>query len=677
MMSGQYMAVEYRLASRRPRVDFRIDYRSELNDQQREVVTSPSGGASRVIAGAGSGKTRALIYRVAYLLEQGMSSHEILLLTFTNKAAKEMMGRLAELTRDRSKGIWGGTFHSIGNRFLRQYAESVGYPPRYTIMDRADAKKVVRECVGEAGIAIKKEQFPKPEVLLNILSQAANRMIPIGRTIKAQFRQLEPLMERIEQVFRFYRKRKIEGGLMDFDDLLTLWLELFEKDSEAARKMQQRFRYLLVDEYQDTNRLQNQIINQLVRDHGNLMVVGDDSQSIYSWRGADSGNIIDFEKSYPDSKTFRIEINYRSTPEILRLANEAIRRNRRQVSKTLRPARPSGRKPNVIECLDAEEQAAFIAQRVEELQDEGIPLSEMVVLYRSHSHAIEVEMEFKRSSIPYQILSGVRFFEQAHIKDVLAWLQLVVTPMSELPFKRLANMLPGIGNRSSEKLWGLYAQALESVRGDEGVMQVYPALHQCIGSVPGRGKEAWEIWGQTMKLLERSSMLEDPARMIGCILKRGYREYLQNNFDNYETRLEDVRSMAGYIEQYEDLGAFLEEMALESNLDAEDESGGSGGEDRLRLSTIHQAKGLEFDVVFVIMLCRDMFPSARAESIEEERRLFYVAATRARKELYLSWPEQRFQPGREDFGLTSSQFLDDLPDEVIEPMIIRPGMRSY
>ncbi len=643
-----------------------IDYLGDLNEQQREAAASPPSGAIRVIAGAGSGKTRTLTYRVASLLEQGLSPREILLLTFTNKASREMMGRVAGLTGDRSWSIWGGTFHSIGNRFLRMYAQEAGRSARFSIMDRSDARKLVRECVQAAGEPARKASAPKAEVLLEVFSQAANRMIALEEVLERHFGYLEADPEWIRKVRSRYLRRKREGDLMDFDDLLVEWLGLFERSPEAARAMRRRFRYVLVDEYQDTNRLQNEIILGLIQDHGNLMVVGDDSQSIYSWRGADFSNIVDFGKRFPRSRTFRIETNYRSSPEILRLANEVIARNASQVRKTLRPSLPSGPRPVLCQCYEAQEQARFVADQVERLQEEGMALGGMAVLYRSHSHAIEVQMELSERRIPFLILSGVRFFEQAHIKDVLAWLQLVVNPLSELSFRRLAAMLPGIGERTSGRLWIRFREALGA--GEEGApgKAVHQAFGECLESAPRKARQEWASWTRLIRDLEEPEIRKSPSDMIGLILDRSYSEWLGNTYENAQSRLEDVQSMASFIGQYESLEAFLDQMALESNVDAEDQAGDAEKKGMLRLSTIHQSKGLEFDAVFLIMLCDGLFPSARAESLEEERRLFYVAATRARKQLYLSHPVVRFQPGRDSGYLMRSRFLDEIPEDALD-----------
>ncbi len=650
-------------SSRRSEVDLRIDYEKELNSQQWKAVTCPPGPAL-VIAGAGSGKTRTLTYRVAYLIEHGIAPRQILLLTFTNKAAKEMMERVALLLGREIPSLWGGTFHSIGNRILRRHTPAVGYPQGFTIMDREDAKSLLKSCIGEEK-SVQCAQFPKAEVVGNIFSQAVNRMIPLASMIQDQFSYFEHLTAQLESIRQRYRARKIDDGLMDFDDLLELWLELFDKDDHVRHQYQQQFHHLLVDEYQDTNKLQGRLIDRLAEEHGNVMAVGDDDQSIYSWRGADFRNILEFPRRYPNAKIFKIETNYRSTPEILRLANASIAANGNQFKKRLQAVRDSGQKPVFVTCEDADEQAGFVAQRVLELQDAGEKLSHMAVLYRSHRHAMELQLELTKCRIPFLITSGIRFFEQAHVKDATAYLKLVANPHDEVAFHRLAKMLPGIGEKMANKLWSRFlSQSPKS--------SIAERLANCAQAVPQKARADWAQWNATMSQLEAEPMRRDPGKMVEWILDAGYEEHLQNQFENYRSRLEDLQQMAQYARAFENLEDFLAQLALETNLESEDRAAQTNEDDRLRLTTIHQAKGLEFSVVFIIMLCQGLFPSSRSlrdeeTGEEEERRLFYVAATRAKNELYLSFPKMRFAPGQQDNHLQPSQFLSELPEECYEP----------
>ncbi|HXB60289.1 MAG TPA: UvrD-helicase domain-containing protein, partial [Candidatus Acidoferrales bacterium] len=428
------MSREYVLENFKTEFHPQIAYERELNPQQLAAVTAAPGPAL-IIAGAGSGKTRTLTYRVAYLLEQGIPPERILLLTFTNKAAGEMMRRVADLLGTQLLALWGGTFHSIGARILRAHAEVLGYRRDFTILDRDDAKDLIKACVADAGIETKGTHFPKPEVLNEIFSLAANMQKSDGEILEAQFSYFAQFADKISDVSRRYTARKRASNAMDFDDLLGLWLKLLQENTDAREMYQRRFQFILVDEYQDTNKLQGDLIDLLAARHHNVTVVGDDAQSIYAWRGANFLNILDFPKRYPGAKVFKIETNYRSTPEILNVANAAILANRNQFTKNLTPSRKPGMKPALVACVDAGQQSAFITQRVVELHEEGTSLNQVAVLYRSHFHALELQLELTKRQIPFSITSGIRFFEQAHIKDATAYLKLVTNPRDEIAFK--------------------------------------------------------------------------------------------------------------------------------------------------------------------------------------------------------------------------------------------------
>src|SRR5437763_9333785 len=400
-------------------------YRAELNDEQFQVATS-NGGAALVVAGAGSGKTRAITYRVAYLLEQGVAPARIMLATFTNRAAREMLRRVEMLTSGTDvRRVWGGTFHRIANLTLRRHAASIGYESSYTILDSEDARDFLAACVDEAGIDTKARRFPKAEVLQDIISFANNTDRPIEDVMARRYPHFEPLTQSVKRVDMIYMERKRERNVMDYDDLLLNWKRLLMEKADIAALYADQFQHILVDEYQDTNKLQAEIVDLLAVKHRNVMVVGDDAQSIFAFRGASVEGIYEFPKRYPEARVFRLETNYRSTPEILAVANAAIASNRRQFPKQLRAARPSvGISPALVPCRDADQQAVFVASRVLELRDEGISLHDVAVLYRSHYHSLELQLELTRRGIPYRVRSGVRFFEQAHIKDVVSYLRL-------------------------------------------------------------------------------------------------------------------------------------------------------------------------------------------------------------------------------------------------------------
>ena len=706
------MSRDYVLEPFRPEVNLQIDYAHELNPQQLAAVTAPPGPAL-VIAGAGSGKTRTLTYRVAYLLEQGIPADRILLLTFTNKAAGEMMRRVAGLLGQELASLWGGTFHSIGARILRQHADRLGYRRDFTIIDRDDAKDLIKACIAEAGIETKGSHFPKPEVLCEIFSLAVNTHTTTAEILERQFDYFEKITRLVADVQKRYTARKRATNAMDFDDLLALWLRLLREHPDVCEHYQRRFQFILVDEYQDTNRLQSDLIDLLAERHHNVTVVGDDAQSIYAWRGANFENILKFPKRHPDTRVFKIETNYRSTPEILKVANAAIAANRNQFTKTLTPARKSGLKPALVACMDATQQSAFIAQRVRELHDEGVSMNQVAVLYRSHFHALELQLELTRRNIPFSITSGIRFFEQAHIKDATAYLRLVANPQDELAFKRVAQLLPGIAAKGADKIWKIFSAKIEDgrlkmagnnpltrpadtlspsdgerdgpssvaalrrveVRGSHPLLA--SALRACAQSVPAKAANAWKQFVDTVSQLEDATVRQSAAKMLRLVIDAGYDDYLKENFANYRSRLEDLEQLAVFAYQFNSLEDFLTQLALLTNVEAEGDRAAADDADRIQLSTIHQAKGLEFEAVFVIMLCDGLFPSSRSmesdEGEEEERRLFYVAITRAKTELYLSYPLMRasFAKSGGDGMQRPSRFLSEIPRGLLNEWRLR------
>src|SRR4051812_33990405 len=502
------MAREYTLQRAPSSTSIHIDYAAELNEQQFAAVTAPP-GPMLIIAGAGSGKTRTLTYRVAYLLENGIDPRNILLLTFTNKAARQMLDRVANLLPVDASGLWGGTFHSIGNRMLRRHGRALGYNSGFTIMDREDQKDLINTVVANAGIDPKEIRFPKGDVLAEIFSFVVNTEMPIEELLAEKFPYFLPLLDKIRDVHARYEKKKKATNSIDFDDLLEKTLRMLQEHENIAEFYRRTFQFILVDEYQDTNKIQADLIDTLARDHRNVMVVGDDAQSIYSWRGANFKNILEFPKRYPEAQTFKIELNYRSVPEILDVANSAIAANVEQFSKNLAPTRDSkAMKPAVVGLNDGAEQAQFVAQRILEVRDEDVDLSDIAVLYRSHYHAIELQLELSRRGIPYQITSGVRFFEQAHIKDVVAFLRVVVNPRDEVAFKRLIKLLPGIGNRSADAMWNTWEKNLN----EQGEISSWSERLSAI-TVGARSKKAWTQLVHTMEELAPGGKPNPPSEM--------------------------------------------------------------------------------------------------------------------------------------------------------------------
>jgi len=665
-----------------------IDYAAELNEQQLAAVTAAP-GPLLVIAGAGSGKTRTLTYRVAYLLENGVDARNILLLTFTNKAARQMLDRVSNLLPVDAAGIWGGTFHSIGNRMLRRHGSALGYSSGFTIMDREDQKDLIATVVASSGIDPKEMRFPKANVLADIFSFVVNTERPIEELLAEKFPYFLPLLEQIKDVQARYERKKKATNSLDFDDLLEKTLRMLLEHEHIARVYRRQFQFILVDEYQDTNKIQADFIDVLAREHQNVMVVGDDAQSIYSWRGANFQNILEFPKRYPKAQVFRIELNYRSVPEILEVANSAIAANVKQFKKNLSATRDSkAMKPALVALNDGSEQAQFVAQRVLELRDEGVELNEIAVLYRAHYHAVELQLEFSRRGIPYQITSGIRFFEQAHIKDVASFIRFVANPRDEVAFKRMVRLLPGIGGKIAENLWNGWEKSLDSVAvaavAERGPGPTTPATEAAAAGDRGysigerllklgvstRSKKMWDQLAQTLDEIAPGGKPNPPSAMIVSVVEAIYDDYAKANFTNYELRREDLNQLASFARQFTNAQEFLSQLALISNVDAEPAPNAAADNEAVNLSSVHQAKGLEFHTVFVIWLTDGMFPSSRSletrDAIEEERRLFYVAITRARDELYLSYPHMRLNAGFGDVFQRPSRFLKEIPNELLE-----------
>src|SRR5947207_6794893 len=558
------MSRQYTLQRTHSSLTGAIDYAAELNEQQLAAVTAPP-GPLLVIAGAGSGKTRTLTYRVAYLLENGVDARNILLLTFTNKAARQMLDRVSNLLPVDAAGIWGGTFHSIGNRMLRRHGSALGYSSGFTIMDREDQKDLIATVVASSGIDPKEMRFPKADVLTDIFSFVVNTERPIEELLAEKFPYFLPLLEQIKDVQARYERKKKATNSVDFDDLLEKTLRMLLEHEHIARVYRRQFQFILVDEYQDTNKIQADFIDVLAREHQNVMVVGDDAQSIYSWRGANFQNILEFPKRYPDAQVFKIELNYRSVPEILQVANAAIAANVKQFRKELAATRPSNSfRPAVVALNDGSEQAQFVAQRILELRDEGIELDEIAVLYRAHYHAIELQLELSRRGIPYLITSGVRFFEQAHVKDVTSFVRFVANPRDEVAFKRMVKLLPGIGNKSADNHWRAWEAGLNK-RG-EITSWGERLLAMPVGA---RSKKSWEQLAHTLDEIAPGGQANPPSEMITSIVEAIYDDYAKANFTNYELRREDLNQLAAFARQFKDVNEFLSQLALISNIDAE------------------------------------------------------------------------------------------------------------
>jgi DNA helicase-2/ATP-dependent DNA helicase PcrA len=639
-----------------------IDYANALNQEQLAVVLEGD-GPCLVLAGAGSGKTRTLTYRVAYLIERGVDPSSILLLTFTNKAAKEMIERVGLVLGPAAKGIWGGTFHSIAARLLRTFAEELGYTSSFSILDQEDSRDLIKAVMKDLSIDPKARRFPTASVVGDILSFARNTQTTIAETLELKHPNFQPFDGEITEIGRQYHLRKKSANAMDFDDLLTNMAMLLDHPSIGPR-LSQRFQYVLVDEYQDTNAVQARLVKGFAKAHNNIVAVGDDAQSIYAFRGADVQNILSFPKQFPNSKIFKLLTNYRSTPEILALANDSLSHNKDQFEKELVGLRQSGGKPKLISCSTASQEARYVVENILQARSNGTALANMAVLFRSSAHSQQLEFEMIKRDIPYEYRGGLKFFERAHIKDVVAFLRVYQNPQDEIAWLRVLGLQTGIGAATALDL-------SKQIRSSELIGDIAEA----VGTVrpPSRGAAGWSDFVNIVTKLVDTGRL--PAPLIRTVSASTYQDYLEREYPNYRERLEDLEQLALFAEGYDDLTNFLNDLSLYDSVSAGRQEAGKGDEEKMVLSTIHQAKGLEWDTVFIIHLADTAFPNRRAMAeeggMEEERRLFYVAVTRARRELHLSYP---MTMGQEMLVFNQpSTFVDEVDPRLFERVEVREG----
>lgn len=659
---------KYKIKKEAEPKDFKIDYEKELNPEQLRAVTS-SEGPCLVLAGAGSGKTRTIVYRVAYLLERGVDPENILLVTFTNKAAREMMTRVEMLLGYKPVGLWGGTFHSVANRVLRKYADRVGFQKNFTIMDEEDAKDMLRVCIKDLKIDTKARRFPSPAVLKSIISYSSNSRKGIGKTVDVKYPNFYDILPEIQAVRDLYEQKKRAANAMDFDDLLLYVLKLLGDDSAVRMKLSANFKYILVDEYQDTNVIQAQIVMSLSEQNKNIFVVGDDAQSIYSFRAANLRNILDFPKLYTNTKTFRLETNYRSTPNILDLANEIIEKNVEQFPKALKSVKSKFENPYLVPAASGRQEAEYISQMILDLRDQGTRLSDIAVLFRASYHSQELEVELVKRDIPYEYRGGVKFFERAHIKDTLAFLRIYHNMLDEVAWFRVLGLQTGIGPVQAARIYAM-AREIDDPKAVSD-LEVETALER-------RAKVGWENFINIWNDVAASDDL--PSSLIRAVTESSYQDYLQHEYPNWKERMEDLEQLALYAEQSKDLGAFLTEISLYDDYGVmRQEAEVSDDEDGVVLSTIHQSKGLEWPVVFVMRLTDNDFPNKKALTerggLEEERRLFYVATTRAGEQLYLTYP---MTSGYDSLMFNQpSIFLQELPNNMLERVELEEAHSNF
>jgi len=606
-----------------------LDFSAVLNPPQIAAVTNIQ-GPQLVIAGAGSGKTRTLIYRVAYLISQGIDPQSILLLTFTRKAAEEMMQRAAAVADDRCAHVAGGTFHSFANTILRRYAELIGYGNNFTIIDRSDAEDVVNIIRTNLGLNRLKKRFPRKKALLEIISGQVNTGLPLLEVIADKYPQYAEQESYIAKIVDLYAAFKKTKSLMDYDDLLVKLKLLLDKHADVRKKLSATYRYIMVDEYQDTNKIQAHIACLLASEHENLMVVGDDSQSIYSFRGANFRNIMDFPKIFPTCKVTTLEQNYRSTQPILNLTNAILAQAGEKFKKELFSNISGTQKPVYLITKNEKAQAAFICQRILELREEGVPLNQMAVLFRAAWESSELEIDLAKHNIPFRKFGGIKFVEAAHVKDMLSLLKIQFNPLDAVGWLRILLLLEGVGPKSAQQIIGHIVDDKAGIAG---------MLHKNLSGRPFAGDLS-----RLHKLMSKFSFTKtDPATQLQAFMKF-YRPLLKNRYDDYQKRLNDLDSLTRIAEGYAEPEKFLSDMSLEPpsrsqiGVDPEEHE-----DEKLNLSTIHSAKGLEWHTVFVLDLIDGYIPSAMSlyseEDIEEERRLLYVATTRPKRNLYLITPQ--------------------------------------
>lgn len=626
----------------------KLDYKKELNPAQLEAVESIE-GAYLVIAGAGSGKTRVLVHRVAYLVERGVRPDEILLLTFTRRAAEEMLKRATLLLDERCAKVSGGTFHSFANATLRRYASVLGLANNFTILDAPDAQDTINLVRTQLGFNKGEKRFPRKKAILEVISKSINKSQKLDDVLYDEYPQFMEFSEDIKKIREEYQKYKRAKSLLDYDDLLVYLKDLLTDHQEVRLTLARKYKYIMVDEYQDTNNLQAYVACLLASENKNIMVVGDDAQSIYSFRGANFKNIMGFPRIFKGAKIITLEENYRSTQPILDLTNKVIGRAKESFKKNLYTRKKGDKHPVFIDAPDENAQSKYIADKILQLREEGLELNDMAVLFRSGWHSNDLEVELASRNIPFVKYGGQKFVEAAHIKDIISYLRIAYNWSDQVSWLRALLLIPGIGPKGAEKIINLIGDKEQLTR--ELLLR--------------KNEEVAELF----KLLgEVDSLRSDPAKIIETFLKY-YQPLLKNKYDDFHKRFNDLDSLLRIAGRYKSLEEFLTDMALEPPERGIIEAGLKDKDDLpLTLSTIHSAKGLEWHTVFMIYVAEGHLPSYLSledeDAIEEERRLFYVASTRAKENLFLLKPHidrspRGFMDGGGSVFTQVSRFLDE------------------
>lgn len=645
-------------------------FASELNDAQRAAATAPD-GYNLILAGPGSGKTRVITYRVAYLIDKGVPAQSILLVTFTRRAAREMVARLETLIGPKASEVWAGTFHHVGNRILRQAAKVLGFDPNFTILDGEDQIDLVKLAMADSGLFGTGKLSPKPAAVLHLISHALNVGKPLDQIVLEKNPALADWTPAIEDVALAYQARKRAANALDYDDLLGEWARLLRDFPNQLAAQGKTFRHILIDEMQDTNHVQVALAESIAAaGEGNLTAVGDDAQSIYAFRGADYDNILKFPERHKGAGVFRLETNYRSTPEIVAFTNDSIAHNRGGFPKKLESARGGGLKPVCLPVSDAYEEADFLCQQILEFHEEAVPLSRMAVLYRNHHDSIVLQGELVARGIEYSVRSGVRFFEQAHIKDMLAYLRIVVNPKDEPAWRRLLLLLPGVGQTKGSAI-------CSALIGAEAPLEAM-ATAEVMAVVPPKSKGFYAGLVADLQKVRAVEPEANPAAAIGAVLAGGYPATVKVKYERPENRIADLEQLGVLAARYQSLERMIAELLLAGDIYGMDTIDNGQPTDALVLSTIHQAKGLEWSKVFIPRLIEEGFPHYRAlgepGGEEEERRIFYVAVSRAMDELYLTYPLTVSRGGRGPNVLTKpSRFLTEMNPDLYEQAIVERG----
>jgi ATP-dependent DNA helicase UvrD/PcrA len=639
----------------------KVDYANSLNEAQYQAVTTLE-GPLLIVAGAGTGKTRTLVYRLARLIEMGVKPESVLLLTFTRRAAASMLARAAALADERCQRVSGGTFHSLAYGVLRKHSELAGIARSFTVLDQGDNEDLIDLLKRQMGFSGKERHFPRKRTIGAIFSMSVNKVIPITEVLEREYPQYLDEQADLQKLSVEFEQYKRHRHLVSYDDLLVRLRDALESSAELREKLSSQYRYLMVDEYQDTNRLQAQIIRLIASSHDNVAVVGDECQSIYSFRGASFHNMIEFPGLFPEAKVIKLEENFRSTQPVLDLANALIAEAKEGYAKRLFSQTGEGPAPMLISTSDENEQSRFVAQRIEELHEDGIPFSEIAVLFRASSHSFDLEIELAKHGIPFRKFGGIKFAESAHIKDLLAFLRVVTNPSDTLSWRRTLKLVDNVGDVTVEQI----LQYLSVEEKEFRTARAKNALFKKLKQFPGKASYKDQLI-RFAHLLTTVVEQKTPRSQLATA-ERYYRPILKARHDDHPRRQRELEHLLTIAKRYKSGDELLADVALDP-VDLALAEAAARGDGYVTLSTVHSAKGLEWNALFVIWMMDGWFPSLRAsdvfEDLEEETRLLYVAATRAKEHLYFTCPMSAHEGYGSNFTPGISRFLENLPPNIL------------